>query len=249
MKTAILSILALFLISPVLAQEPTFTPTPTKRLEPTRMERRDEIKKKIEEDREELKKRIEEKKEELEKKRDEMKDEIEKKKEELKKKLEERHDQKKAERITKIQARLVQINAKRTSEMLETVNKLSSRAAVLKTKVDELEKTGVTVTAIRQSLASAEAKIAVAKKAVEDQMKKQYVITVDDPVNDRLNVGKVVSKLQDDLQGVRKLVIEARQSLLDTAKLYSQAKGDAEKERIAEPTKTPEKDSSEITNP
>jgi len=64
MKTAILSILALFLISPVLAQEPTFTPTPTKRLEPTRMERRDEIKKKIEEDREELKKRIEEKKEE-----------------------------------------------------------------------------------------------------------------------------------------------------------------------------------------
>lgn len=253
MKTALISFLAFTLISPVFAQElspsPTVESRPTVSVVVTRTEQRDEMRKKIEDAKDEVKKRIEEKKAELEKARQEGKDEIEKKKEELKKTLQEKRDQKKAERITNIQEKLTQVNTKRTAEMLETVNRLNTRALELKKKIDELEKSGVSVINIKQALSIAEGKIATAKKAVEDQQKKQYVISIDDPANDRLNVGKVVSKLQDDLQTVRKLVIDARLSLVDAAKLYAQAKGDTDKTGKVEPTKTPEKENSEVSNP
>lgn len=134
----------------------------------------------------------------------------------LKSKLQAFKDQKKALLAERINANLNVINQNQTRQMQKNLGIMS---AIL----DKLEARGGT----SNTILKAKETIASASSAVIAQSQKDYTITVTSETKIKADAKLARDKLHADLTAVRKLVIEAKQSVVNAIK---EAKADSEKE-------------------
>lgn len=131
----------------------------------------------------------------------------------LKAKLQAFKDQKKAEITERISNNLNRINAKRTEQMLKHLDKMSALLDKLETRV-----------AAKSAIADARASIASAKAAVKTQAGKDYTLTVTSERKAREDAQAVRDRLHQDLQAVRKQVVDAKQSVANAIRVAKSGK-------------------------
>lgn len=114
----------------------------------------------------------------------------------LKEKLAKFKDQKKANRVDKINAELARINKQRTNQML----KFLDNAERILGKVPS-------------GSSSAQAKIDEARVAVKLQAEKDYTITITNEAKVKDDAKLAHERLRTDLQNLKKLITEAKQAV------------------------------------
>lgn len=114
----------------------------------------------------------------------------------LKEKLAKFKDQKKAQRVDKINAELNRINKQRTDQML----KFLDNAERILAKVPN-------------GSSSAQAKIDEARVAVKAQAEKDYTITITSEAKVKDDAKLAHERLRTDLQALKKLITEAKQAV------------------------------------
>lgn len=137
------------------------------------------------------------KREKIEEKRENIQEKMATREAALKEKLAKFKDQKKAQRVDKINAELARINKQRTDQML----KFLDNAERILGKVPS----GST---------SAQAKIDKAKVAVNLQADKDYTITATSEAKIKNEVKEAHQALKTDLQNLKKLITEAKQAVI-----------------------------------
>ncbi len=119
----------------------------------------------------------------------------------LKEKLSQFKDQKKAQRVDKINTELNRINNKRTDQML----KFLDNAERILAKVPS-------------SSNNAQAKIDEARTAVKAQAEKDYTITITSETKVKDDAKLTHESLRTDLQALKKLITEAKQAVANAIK-------------------------------
>lgn len=120
----------------------------------------------------------------------------------LKEKLATFKDKKKAEVTERVSTNLNMINKNRTDQMLKHLGNMTVILDKLETRAGK----SAAITASRVNIASA-------SSAVRAQAQKDYTITVTSESKVKADAQKVRLQLQADLQGLRKQVIDAKQSV------------------------------------
>lgn len=130
----------------------------------------------------------------------------------LKEKLQTFKDKKKAEIAERVNANLNKINQNHTSAMLKHLDKMSALLDKLEARVNQ----GTDIkdpVAAKAAISSARAAVASASSDVSTQSQKDYTIAVTSETQVRVNAQKMRDALKTDLMSVRKLVIDAKQSV------------------------------------
>lgn len=138
------------------------------------------------------------KKEKIEEKRENTKEKMFTREAALKEKLAKFKDQKKAQRVDKINAELNRINKQRTDQML----KFLDNAQRILAKVPS-----------SSSSATAQTKIDTARTAVKLQAAKDYTITITSEATVKNDAKLAHERLRTDLQALKKLITEAKQAV------------------------------------
>lgn len=139
------------------------------------------------------------------------------KKTEFQKKLHEFKDTHKQEIVQKLQTKLGEVNAKRTQKMTEQLVKLQEILDKLTTRASDLKAKGLNTSSAEAKLAVAKTALDAAKSAVAAQGAKTYTIAVNSESTAKNDVGAAMSGLQKDLQGVYQTVFAAKKALRDAA--------------------------------
>lgn len=178
--------------------------------------KKDEIKERIALNKEDLL-------EKLEMKRKEASESHKLKREALRLRLQSIKDERRRLLTEKISTKAAEINTRRTNRWMEILNKLSAILQRLIDKVNAAKSQGKDTAAAEAAIATAEAKIALAEDAVASQAGKVYVanVTTDATLNN--NVGSLISGLQSDLQAVHRLIIEAKQAVMNVVREMARA--------------------------
>lgn len=170
---------------------------------------------------ERLQERTDAKKEKVEARKEAVAQKLESKKEKmatreaaLKAKLDKFRDKKKAETADKVNVNLNQINQKQTEQMLKHLDKMSALLSKLETQKGS---------SVESSTANAA--IASASAAVKVQAAKDYTLTVTSESTVRKDAQKIRDALHTDLRNVRKLVIDAKQSVANAIRTARLEKG------------------------
>lgn len=166
----------------------------------------------------------EQKKEALTKAREEARTLMEAKREEFKVRLQTIKDEKKAALVERIDAKLNSVNKKHTERFTEVVKKLQE--FLDKISKDKTEQKQLAEIELAQDA------INLAQIAVEDQAAKVYAIEIVSETTLKANTGKTTSQLRKDLTAVHKLVVDAKQALVNLRKndltIKKEATGSAE---------------------
>lgn len=155
-------------------------------------------------------------KERIEEKRETLKEKVATREAALKAKLQAFKDQKKAEIVERISGNLNRINAQRTEQMLKHLDKMTAILNKLEDRVNQ----GSPATA------ESKAKIASAEAAVKAQADKDYTLTVTSERKVKADAQAVRDRLHQDLQAVRKLAIDAKQSVANAIRVAKSGKLD-----------------------
>lgn len=160
-------------------------------------------------------------KERVETRKDATKDRVASRSAALKEKLAKFKDQKKAERVEKIDGNLNMINKKRTDHFIKFLDNASKILAKLETRVDEAGKNGKDTTAAKSAIDDAKKAIADAKAAVETQAAKTYEVTVSTESAVKTDAKAARDQLHNDLESVKAKVETAKKAVstaISTAK-------------------------------
>lgn len=131
----------------------------------------------------------------------------------LKAKLQTFKDQKKATATARISDNLNRINAKQTEQMLKHLDKMTSILNRLDARVNEGRPDIKDASRARVAISDARASIASATAAVNDQAGKDYTVTILNEGTARSDIKAVRDRLHSNLQSVRKLVTQAKQTV------------------------------------
>ena len=118
-------------------------------------------------------------------------------------KLQQFRDQRKAKIVEQLTTMLNKINQRHTEQMTKNL----SRMTEILSKVTANSKTPAAQTAI-----------ATAQAAVTAQAAKDYTITVTDEATARVDAQKTKEQLRTDIEATKKLVMEAKKSLIEAIK-------------------------------
>lgn len=142
---------------------------------------------------------------------------------ELKAKLSKFKDKKKAEVTQKVSGNLNKINQNRTDHFLKFLAKATEILNKLETRVNGAGSKDTT--SAKAAIADARASLASAKAAVQAQAGKDYTITVSSETKVRSDVTLIRDRLHQDLQAIRKQVVDAKQSVANAIKVASTSLG------------------------
>lgn len=155
-------------------------------------------------------------KEKVETKITEMREKIASKESAMKAKLEAFKDKRKAETAQRVNTNLNAINLKQTSQMQKHLNTMSSILDKLETRVGN--------NTAKAAIESARANIATTSAAVTTQAGKDYTIQVTSESKLKTDVKAQRDKLHTDLASVRKMVIDAKQSVANAIRVAKSGK-------------------------
>lgn len=172
-----------------------------------------------------LQDRINTKKENLSNKIAEVKDKQASRAAVLKAKLQVFRNQKKAEITEKVSINLNAINKNRTNQMQNHLDRMSVLLDKLQVRVDQQTADIKDLSLVRSAIASAEAAIATASAAVSAQAQKDYTVSITSEAKVRADVKAQRDKLHSDLLVLRKIIIDAKQSVASAIRVAKSAKG------------------------
>lgn len=131
----------------------------------------------------------------------------------LKAKLDAFKDRRKAEIADRVNTNLNKINQKHTEQMTKHLDKMSALLTKLENRVNKGTADIKDPTAANSAIAAAKSAIASASAAVSAQAEKDYTlqVTAESKVKAEAQVKR--DQLHADLQAVRKLVVDAKQSV------------------------------------
>lgn len=141
----------------------------------------------------------------------------------LKARLQAFKDKKKAEITERVSNNLSKINKNRTDHFLKFLDKAAGVLNKLETRVNGT--VGKDTTSAKAAIADARVALASAKAAVQAQAAKDYTITVSSETKVRSDVTSVRDRLHQDLQAIRKQVVDAKQSVANAIKVASTSLG------------------------
>lgn len=137
----------------------------------------------------------------------------------LRLKLQTFKDKKKAEIADRVNINLNNINQKQTSQMQKHLDKMSAILDKLEARVENGKPDVKDPAAARVAIASARAVILTASAAVTTQSQKDYTITVTSEGRIGLDAKVQRDKLHTDLLAVRKMVVDAKQSVANAIRV------------------------------
>lgn len=133
----------------------------------------------------------------------------------LKERLTAFKDQRKAQATERINKNLNLINDKRVAAMRKHLQKMSELLGKLNSRVNTAKAGGKDVSEAQSAMASASASIASASASLDLQAEKDYSLNVSTESAVRQEAKAARDSLHTDLQNVRKLIVEAKQSLMN----------------------------------
>lgn len=152
---------------------------------------------------------IQQRREEVREIRDQNREEMKAKREEFKQKLQTVRDERKKKIVEQADAKLTEINKRRTDAMVRHLDKMGEILAKVKVR-------GGDTTA-------AEAAVAAARSAVVAQAAKTYTITISTEDKLKINVGETMKALKTDLQAVHQKIVDARKTIADVIRSVKKA--------------------------
>ena len=126
-------------------------------------------------------------------------------------------DERKKSLIQRIDAKLTELNNRRTTHMLNALTRLEAILAKIQEEAEVVKAGGATTTTLDAAITEAQAALTTAKEAVMAQQAKDYAIELTTEAQARATVGKSVSGLQADLRTTRQAVIAAKQAVKNAA--------------------------------
>lgn len=167
-------------------------------------------------------------KEEIEAKREAMKEKMAQKKDALKAKLDAFKDKKKAESASRISENLNKINRNRTDHFSKFLEKARAILTKLDDRVVKAKADGKNTTAAQAAIDKAKAALATAESAVTAQAGKDYTLAVTDETKVRSEAKGTRDGLHNDLQAVKRLVVDAKQAISEAIRVASTTLGGKE---------------------
>jgi methyl-accepting chemotaxis protein len=224
MKKAVVSLITLAILGVGIA---AFAQTTTPRLlerikEKARIsnqefqQKREELKKSIEQNQLELRNRIQNK-------REEMKAKIETLKEQLRKKLQGKISEQKQKIVERIYERINALNERMTNHYLDVLDHLEKVLERIESRATKAKLNGRDVSSVETAIEKARQTINNAREAVKIQAEKVYQppqITTEEKL--KLDVGNLRQQLHNDLKAVEKLVKDARDAVRQAAVVLAQ---------------------------
>ena len=144
----------------------------------------------------------------------------------LRDKLKTFKDQKKAALIERISQTFVNINQRRTSEMLRHIDTMNMILSKAQDRATTAQSAGTDVSAATTDMTSASNALANAKTAVEGQSKKTYDIKIASESGARADVKLMRDALEKDLKSTHELVAESRRILINAIVKLAQSLGE-----------------------
>ena len=142
-----------------------------------------------------------------------MREKIASKEAVLKAKLGAFKDQKKAQTATRVNTNLSTINKNQTDQLLKYLDRMTQVLDKLEKRVSSASPDIKDPGAAKLAIATSRTSIASAAAAVKQQSEKDYTIQVSSETAVRKDAKTARDNLHGDLQSVRKLVIDAKQSV------------------------------------
>ena len=227
LKIALLVIFGLLVFSPLL----TKAELPTGQIDVR--EKRQEMIKEVQNTRQNIKENILEQKEKREtfretlqaeredrkKKIGEMKETFKRERENFKEKIKTIRDERKKLLTEKIDNRMSTVNKNQTDRMLNALERLTEHVNKLEERLVQAKANGVDVSEVEILIATAKNSISTALVAVEEQASKDYVFTIVDEKNLGQSVKSSFDSLSQDLKAVQKLLVKAKEDVVNTYKL------------------------------
>lgn len=215
-KTAILiAVSSILLISPVLAEDSTFTARPViqnkiQKIDTSGMEQ----------------KRLAEasKAAIFRQKLEQRKEIIASHEAQIRAKIQAFKDKQKAEIASRVNTNLNKINQNQTDQMLKHLGLMSQLLDKLATRVSSNSPDIKDTSLANQAIADSRETIAKAKTAVEAQTQKDYTINVTTESKIRADAQEKRDQLFKDITAVRKLVIDAKQSVANAVRVAKSGK-------------------------
>lgn len=206
-------LLTLFVSRPLSAQEPS-TSTDTGR---TNRFPKQDLRTTIQQQRDELKATVSQKREDfrmiLEEKRKEASESFKQKRDLLQQRLQSIKDERKRALVLRINEKMADVNRRRTDQMNDALQKMSSLLDRLNEKADLAKASGKDLTAFERATTEAQTAIEAAQTAIASQAAKVYTLEVTNQETLKTTVGKAASQMQSDLRLVHSLVVEAKQKV------------------------------------
>jgi methyl-accepting chemotaxis protein len=179
-------------------------------------QKREELRKSMEQNQLELRNRIQNK-------REEMKAKIETLKEQLRKELQGKISEQKQKIVERIYERINALNERMTNHYLDVLDHLEKVLERIESRTAKAKLNGRDVSSVETAIEKARQAINNAREAVKAQAEKVYQppqITTEE--NLKLDVGKLRKQLHDDLKAVEKLVKDARDAVRQAAVALAQ---------------------------
>ena len=223
MRHIVIALLTITLIASgcaglVLAQDATSSPSPTST-------RRQKAQQRVQEIRENYASRAAQRRGEIAEKLAEHRQRMASRAAELRERLALFKDKKKAATAERINSVFSLINEKRTEAMRRHLERMSELLDKLQERVDKKITEGKDGATANNAIASASAAIASASTAVDAQALKGYTIKVSSESAVRADAKVTRDALHTDLQGVRKLVIDAKQAVANAIRTAATSLG------------------------
>ncbi len=129
---------------------------------------------------------------------------------------------KKRETVRKIDSRIEAMNQDYTAKFAVALDKLQIILDQLKQKTEQLRQEGLAVATVETAINQAQTAIKNAREAVLTQTEKQYIIQLPAQETGLKNaVGATVSQFRQDLQTVRKAMVEAKQAVMQVVNEFA----------------------------
>lgn len=150
--------------------------------------------------------------------KDALKEKMSEAREEFKEKLAAIKDQRKMNVLTNLDARIQDINKKRTTEMSARIERLTKILATITEKTTALKSQGKDTEALESNIDEATEALEEAKAAVDAQAAKDYVVDVTTETALRTAASTTVKTFTADIKAVHKLVVDAQLAIKETYK-------------------------------
>jgi len=111
------------------------------------------------------------------------------------------------------------VNKNQTDRMLNALERLTEHVNKLEERLVLSKANGVDVSEVEILIATAKNTISTALVAVEEQASKDYVFTIVDEKNLGQSVKSSFDSLSQDLKAVQKLLVKAKEDVVNTYKL------------------------------
>lgn len=143
----------------------------------------------------------------------------------FKEKLQAIKDQRKQIIVTNLDSRLNQINQRRTQQMTERLNRLSSVLDNISSKEATLATQGKNTTLLKSDIATAKTAIDTAKMAVTTQAAKDYIMSITTDTALKNSASTTIQQFFSDIKVVYLKVVAAQTAVIKAHKDVSQLMG------------------------